>query len=147
MFEYLSYLFRHKFYVFKAGLKLNVSLWRLIVHDWSKLFFINEFIGYKNWFYKNGNYPFYAVNHHQKFNKHHWQYWLLVREDGSYLPLDIPHIYLKEMVADWAGSGRVKSGYWDLAEYYTLNKEKIIISKQTRQIVEILIDNFYGISR
>lgn len=32
-----KYLLKHKWHVLRAGLKLNVPLWRLVVHDWSKL--------------------------------------------------------------------------------------------------------------
>lgn len=33
----VKYLLKHKWHVLRAGLKLNVPLWRLVVHDWSKL--------------------------------------------------------------------------------------------------------------
>jgi hypothetical protein len=34
--KYLSYVVRHKWFVFLAGLKTGAPLWRLIIHDWSK---------------------------------------------------------------------------------------------------------------
>lgn len=48
--RYLVYLARHKWYVFVAGLRLDVPLWRLIVHDWSK-FLPSEWVGYVDNFY------------------------------------------------------------------------------------------------
>lgn len=48
--ENLKYLAKHKWYVFRAGLKLNVPLLRLIVHDWSKLTPI-EWIAYTHYFF------------------------------------------------------------------------------------------------
>lgn len=47
-----KYLLKHKWHVFKAGLKLNVPLWRLVVHDWSKLTPI-EWISYAAYFFSN----------------------------------------------------------------------------------------------
>lgn len=48
----LKYLARHKWYVLHAGLKLNVPLWRLIVHDWSKLTPI-EWFAYTDYFFRH----------------------------------------------------------------------------------------------
>lgn len=46
---YLKYILRHKWFVFKAGLKLGVNPIQLILHDWSK-FLPDEFIAYAEWF-------------------------------------------------------------------------------------------------
>lgn len=35
--HYASYVVRHKWFVFYAGLKIKAPLWRLVIHDWSKL--------------------------------------------------------------------------------------------------------------
>jgi hypothetical protein len=35
--RYASYVTRHKWFVFRAGLKTRAPLWRLLIHDWSKL--------------------------------------------------------------------------------------------------------------
>jgi hypothetical protein len=42
-----------------------------------------------------------AWNIHQKRNKHHWQYWVLIMDNGSIEALDIPEKYIKEMLCDW----------------------------------------------
>lgn len=47
---YFKYLMKHKLFVFLAGLRLKVPLWRLAVHDWSK-FLPSEWIPYANYFY------------------------------------------------------------------------------------------------
>ena len=36
-FLYGRYIARHKWFVFLAGIKTSAPLWRLIIHDWSKL--------------------------------------------------------------------------------------------------------------
>jgi len=35
-FRYLSYVLRHKWFVFVAGRRTGAPLWRLIIHDWTK---------------------------------------------------------------------------------------------------------------
>lgn len=103
--KYLRYVLRHKWFVFIACYHCDVSLWRALIHDWSK-FLPCEWFAYVNTFYgehpkwgevssgqKFAGYPYEltsdywkpkfdkAWNHHQKFNKHHWQYWLRVDSD------------------------------------------------------------------
>ena len=34
--RYLGYVVRHKWFVFRAGLRTGAPLWRLVIHDWSK---------------------------------------------------------------------------------------------------------------
>lgn len=101
-FQYLSYVLRHKWFVFVAGLRLRVGLVQLITHDWSK-FLPSEWGPYVANFY--GEKPTdeevhrlmhlsifikskaeikadfdRAWNHHQKRQPHHWQYWLLTTD-------------------------------------------------------------------
>lgn len=157
--KYLWYLAKHKFFVFKAGLKTKAPLWNLIVHDWSK-FLPDEFFPYMRYFY--GKYPSihdgkvsylsgirskestkvefdYAWNLHQKRNPHHWQYWVLVKDTGETVALDMPEVYIREMIADWMGAGRAITGRWEVKEWYEKNKNKIILNPYTRIIVEQLI--------
>jgi len=101
--RYLWQLLRHKWFVFVESCKLGIPLLG-IIHDWSK-FLPSEFIPYARYFY--GNYkdareiwkflPAYggptkedvdaafdvAWNLHQKRNKHHWQWWILMNDDST----------------------------------------------------------------
>ena len=169
-FKYLKYLFKHKYYVFKFGLKLKVPIFRLLIHDWSK-FLSSELIPYVNYFY--GNYesekeaiiytyqrafgvPYpkeltkefwkkkfdYAWNLHQKRNKHHYQFWILTEDSGKQIYLDMPDKYIKEMVADWASAGFCITGKLKIKDWYHKNKERILISDNTRTQVEYLINKF-----
>ena len=99
--KYFSYVFRHKWYVMLACFSEGLFI-AGILHDLSK-FRPSEFIPYARYFYekdgskktvrdKTGYYKptdtrnvafEYAWNHHQKRNKHHWQYWLLQYERGE----------------------------------------------------------------
>ncbi len=80
---YLSYVLRHKFYVFQECLKLGVPLWIAIFHDWDK-FLPDEWIPYARTFYNSDGSKkqneetiefALAWKQHQHRNKHHWQYW------------------------------------------------------------------------
>lgn len=162
--KYLSYVLRHKWFVLLAGTKVGAPLWRLIIHDWSK-FLPSEWFPYVTYFYGTvteeerrqcimvcGHCPYptkqeakkafgYAWNHHQKRNKHHAQYWVLLEDSGAVVCLEIPRGYLLEMVADWMGAGRAINGRWEVGEWYLESVDKIQLHPKTRFSVETLLIN------
>lgn len=81
-----------------------------------------------------------AWNHHQKRNPHHWQYWLLVRDDGTKDALRMPIRYAREMVADWVGAGRAITGKIEVWAWYEKNRDKIILEHETCVRVEVYIE-------
>ena len=153
---YLKYVIRHKWFVFLACLRLKVPLWRAIIHDWTK-FLPCEWSAYVRSFYnpdgtsnkaKRVDRPIWlnqdfddAWNHHQKANKHHWQYWVLVTDsdDPRLRPLEMPHTYIREMVADWIGAGRAITGKYEVAQWYEKNQHKMMLADGTRFVVERLL--------
>jgi len=110
---YLRSVLRHKRFVFQECIRLSVPIWIAILHDWDK-FWPDEWLPYARTFYKSDGSKQYdetdafnkAWNHHQKRNKHHYQYWLLTMDRGDVIPLPMPHVFRKEMLADWRGAGR-----------------------------------------
>jgi len=158
--RYLKYLIRHKWFVFLAGLKTGVPLWRLVIHDWSK-FMPCEWFPYANFFYgpkpdKNEpddwvywisveahRAPFdLAWLHHQHRNPHHWQHWVLREDNGDTKFLKMPENFVREMVADWCGAGRAITGKWDVATWYEKNAYKILLHPKTTLRVIQLIERF-----
>ena len=164
--RYLNYIIRHKWFVFVAGVKIGVPLHLLLFHDWSK-FKPSEWRAYRNYFYRKDTeeglraisefgvaeaapYGFFQKDrfniawlHHQRRNKHHWQYWLLHQDDGSEFPVSMPMRYIREMVADWAGAGKAITGKWEVAAWYEENMKKIIVRCSTRLAIEnILVQHF-----
>lgn len=142
---YLSYVLRHKWFVFVAGLRVGAPLWALIIHDWSK-FTPAEWGAYVHAFYAPDGSNQYkpslafdvAWNHHQKINPHHWQYWLLTMDAGDTRPLPMPERYIREMVADWMGAGRAL-GKPDVIGWYQAGKDQRTLHPETRlQVEEIL---------
>lgn len=139
---YLRYLYRHKKAVYKAGRILRVSRWQLLVHDLSK-FLPAEFFPYAKRFYGTGDNELeytYAWNLHQKRNPHHWQYFVIVFDDGAVRALEMPDKYAREMVADWAGAGYAVSGSWEIKPWYYSKKQKIRLHRKTRRRVETFIE-------
>jgi len=157
--SYLKYVLRHKWFVFVAGLQTGAPIWRLLIHDWTKFLpcewnaYVEKFYGKKidekepdDFRYWSARGPVdaafdHAWNHHQKANKHHWQYWLLTNDsdDPKHKPLQMPKKYVLEMVADWMGAGRAITGAWEYWKWYESNKEKIILQESTRHSVESLL--------
>jgi hypothetical protein len=142
---YLKYLLKHKWFVFLACWRLGVPLRRALVHDWSKLT-PAEFGGYKRYFFdrkdefrkgpldpKKVDTEFdLAWNHHQKANKHHWDYWCLVGDKiAPPRPLPMPETYVREMLADWMGAGRAKTGSWDMESWVMLNCPRMLLHPDT----------------
>ncbi|MEO7909410.1 MAG: DUF5662 family protein [Roseiflexaceae bacterium] len=145
--RYLAYVLRHKWHVFVACRGLHVPLWQAIIHDWTK-FLPCEWFPYVQRFYgaatlqrdhKSDAFDR-AWNHHQKSNRHHWQYWALVteRDAARVRALAIPPRYAREMVADWIGAGRAQ-GKPDVAAWYAANAAKMVLHEHTRTLVEQLI--------
>lgn len=162
--QYLKYLARHKRFVLVAGLRLGVPLWRLIVHDWSKLLPV-EWFAYVNRFFRRqipaptghaetDDCPLCVERkktreafdrawlHHIHANPHHWQHWILRNEDGSTKALEIPETFAREMVADWCGAGRAINGKWDVATWYVRNAAKMQLHPLTARRAVALIQDW-----
>jgi hypothetical protein len=160
--RYLRTVTRHKWFVFLECCKLRI-FWRGLIHDWTK-FLPSEWSPYVASF-EGPKYPSYkgfhgeerrlaldlghtkeavrerfdrAWLHHQRWNKHHWQYWVLRNDDGSTVPQMMPWVYVREMVADWRGAGRAY-GSPDTAAWYLARRASILLHPATRALVEALL--------
>ena len=136
--QYLKYVLRHKWYVFLAGCRLGIPLLAL-VHDWSK-FKPSEWLPYARTFYSSSGVGQYepesggmdvAWNAHIHRNKHHWQYWVLVRDNGDIDCLPMPGKYRLEMLADWIGAAKAQ-GNPDLLGWYKDRSENIMLHPETK---------------
>lgn len=154
----------------KAGLKTQAPKWRLLIHDWSKLT-PKEWVAYREAFYgvapvgliehykgmkvvytgdeakkkwqEHVDRQFkYAWLHHQHLNPHHWQHWLLRQDNGRTLAMDMPEHFIREMVADWVGAGYAINGKVEVQDWYEKNKQHMILSPDTKELVEELLGLF-----
>lgn len=135
--KYLWYVIKHKWFVMIECFKVGIY-WRGLTHDLSKLL-PSEFFPYANYFYGNGKNDKEfnkAWLLHQKRNPHHWQYWLLYEDEGRLTTLDIPIKYRKEMIADWIGAGRAITGKDNTKKWYELNKNNMLLNRETRNWIE-----------
>ena len=143
--RYAKYLARHKWFVFVAGLRHGVPLWRLVIHDWSK-FMPCEWFPYAKSFYgpqprtTSTKLAFDAAwLHHQHFNPHHWQHWVLREDSGDTKIIAMPVNFAVEMIADWCGAGRAITGKWEAWTWYEKNKERIMLHPETRLLIEAVL--------
>lgn len=118
--KYLKYtwtVLRHKWYVFLECCKLGIPL-QGVIHDWSK-FLPAEFFPYVNYFnggYERGKHPpevqlafNFAWLHHQHWNKHHWQSYVLHFDNA-----ECPKWYVQ--------AHNPQEGPWNLSVYDGENK-------------------------
>lgn len=147
-FLYLKYLLRHKWYVaiecFKQGLWVHA-----FTHDLSK-FRPSEWFPYAEFFYgeqlksKMGKVSSdfdYAWLLHQKRNKHHWQYWVLMRDSKPTKLLEIPDKHLITMACDWIGASKAIRGKdAKPMEWYQKVKKQTLLSELTRTRFEKLLN-------
>lgn len=160
--KYLSYVLRHKWFVMLECWKRGLY-WRGFVHDLTKFLpcewnpYVDYFYGKKgddvtkgrtkDGVYKPDNRPKafdYAWLHHQKFNKHHWQYWILIKDQEEPLVLPMPDKYVIEMLCDWRGAGRaqgnVESDSWiETKMWYERNRTNMQLHPFTRDYVEMFL--------
>lgn len=140
--KYLKYMIKHKWYVFKACMACGLY-WRGIIHDWSK-FLPSEWFPYVNHFYGKKTVPNRESDQpyklawllHQKRNKHHWQWWVLPKDQGGLECLPMPNTYRKEMLCDWIGAGMAITGKLDIGEWYLKQRTKIKLHPETRAWIE-----------
>ena len=133
-----------------------MSLWTGVVHDWTK-FTLTEWGPYARNFFnsdgtrrsvrdKTGAYDPNSQNDafkmawlsHQR-NKHHWQAWISIGDGGRLTALPMPERFVREMLADWTGAGRAISGKHDPLEWYTSNRDKMILNTGTQVFVDHMI--------
>ena len=114
-------------------------------HDESKYSY-EEYNAYDTYFYgektkevkENFNY---AWLHHIHNNPHHWQYWVLVSDDPEEgtIALDIPYKYAIEMICDWWSFSWKTGNLYEIFDWYESHKKRMILSKNTRELVEQIL--------
>lgn len=145
--KYFKYIIEHKWNVFIEHLKIMQPI-AGITHDLSK-FLPSEFFPYARFFHKKDRVNNYKTTdedsgdfqegwfHHQKRNKHHWNYWVSVTRKDEIVALPMPKKYVMQMVADWRGMSRKFGG--NTSEYYLKNKDTMILHKDTIVIIESVL--------
>jgi len=81
----------------------------------------------------------YAWLCHQKSNAHHWQYWCLLKDSGDIIPMDMDPWSVCEMICDWH-SFTLRNPDSTAYKWYYDNKDKMLFSPSTRDLVEELVE-------
>lgn len=134
----------HKIHVYDAGMEMvsrgipegfgirdEDFIQNLWIHDLSKFSaWESEAYAFHD-FTSNAVDPLFqkAWHHHKTNNLHHPEYWLSISREGIITPLDMPMIYVLEMVADWQGAGMTYGK--SLEEWIPFNLHKFFWSKRT----------------
>lgn len=138
---YLKYLLLHKFWVLVEGLKLEVNLGRLIIHDYDK-FFPKQWIAYAYYFNsirteEVRNRFRQAWRYHVNRNDHHYNHWVGITEQGRTVVHEMSDMARREMLADWISANKVISGTIkfgqsdDLQTWYNKRRDLLPIGPQT----------------
>lgn len=108
----------------------------------------DEYNAYDKYFY-GGNRSYkvvqdfnYAWLRHIHHNPHHWQHWVLINDDpneGEKI-MDMPHIYIVEMVCDWWAFSWTKGDLYEIFKWYDAHKAYMKLSEKTRKTVEDILD-------
>lgn len=112
-------------------------------HDRSK-WSEEEYSAYDNYFYGDKSYRVvrefdYAWLHHIHHNPHHWQYWVLMEDEGGQKALEIPEEFLIEMICDWMSFSIKKGDMRELFKWYDDHKGKMVLHEKTRKKVEEIL--------
>lgn len=115
-------------------------------HDKSK-FEINEYEAYDAYFY-GGNRSYEVVEQfnrawllHIHRNPHHWQYWILINDnpDEGELILDMPDIYIIEMICDWWSFSWKQGKLDEIFDWYLKRSKYMKLSTYTRKKVDDIL--------
>ena len=78
----------------------------------------------------------YAWLHHIHANPHHWQHWVLIEGEGKIKALEMPNVYVYEMIADWWSFSWKTGNLREIFDWYEKHREKIQLHPETRKLVE-----------
>lgn len=159
--KYLRYLVSHKWYVAKECWKIGIY-WHAISHDMSK-FRPSEWGPYARYFYGQWppmvdayrqcpGYPYKWTKEgideafdqawllHQKRNKHHWQYYVLLGDSDPIKALRMPDSVVKQMACDWEGASKaIRGPDAKSRDYYGRVRDKTTLHAESRRLFEQLI--------
>lgn len=115
-------------------------------HDQSK-YDEEEYDAYDKYF-NGGNRSYEVVNNfnyawlrHIHNNPHHWQHWVLVNDDPdkAEVILDMPDVYIIEMICDWMSFSIKKNDINELFNFYESRSKYMKLSDCTRKKVESIL--------
>lgn len=77
---------------------------------------------------------------HIHMNPHHWQHWMLQNDEDGLRLLDMPYVFIIEMICDWWAFSWKAENLYEIFNWYEKNKKGILLSDKTRENVEYILD-------
>ncbi len=77
---------------------------------------------------------------HIHANPHHWQHWMLQNDDDGLKLLDMPYVFILEMICDWWAFSWKAENLYEIFSWYDKNKKGILLSDKTRTTVERILN-------
>jgi hypothetical protein len=82
---------------------------------------------------------------HIHSNPHHWQHWVLVNDDDGTKALDMPYVFIIEMICDhWSFSWK-ENNLYEIFKWYKDHTGKIIFSDKTKKIYESILSDIKNV--
>lgn len=83
----------------------------------------------------------YAWLKHIQRNPHHWQHWILHKDDPNEQTecLEMPYEYIVEMICDWWSFSWNKGDLWEIFKWYDERKNHIMLNDITRNKLEAIL--------
>jgi hypothetical protein len=77
---------------------------------------------------------------HIHSNPHHWQHWVLVNDDDGTRALDMPYVFIIEMICDWWSFSHKIGNLYEIFDWYKAHTKKMILHENTKKLVEEILD-------
>ena len=77
---------------------------------------------------------------HIHANPHHWQHWMLQNDEDGLKILDMPYVFIIEMVSDWWAFSWKENKLDEIFNWYEKNKKGILLSDKTRNTLENILE-------
>lgn len=79
--------------------------------------------------------------HHIHTNRHHWQHYIIPcgNNDGTNEVIEMPLNCVIEMICDWWSFGLAKKEPCEILDWYSKNKNKIVLHPETKKMVTQLM--------
>ena len=81
----------------------------------------------------------YAWLHHIHNNPHHWQYWVLLEDEGKTKALEMPESCVYEMISDWWSFSWKTGNLSEIFKWYDEHKDRMVLHEKTRKLVEEIL--------
>lgn len=81
----------------------------------------------------------YAWLAHIHANPHHWQHWMLQNDEDGLKILDMPYVFIIEMILDHWSFSWASGNLYEIFSWYDIHKEGMLLSNKTRKTYEYIL--------